>query len=88
MKTFNLNVLAKNYFFFKEVTISEDEEYKKVNFEKIPTLKSIFQKEGTITAANASKLNDGACALLLVNEATLKRHNLKPLARIVGFADR
>lgn len=68
--------------------MTEDEEYKKVNFEKFPTLKTVFQKEnGTITAANASKLNDGASAVLLVNEATLKRLNLKPLARIVGYAD-
>ena len=42
---------------------------------------------GTITAANASKLNDGACALLLVNEATIKKHKLTPLAKVVGFAD-
>lgn len=51
----------------------------------MPGLKTVFQKEnGTITAANASKLNDGACAVLLVNEEVLKRLNLKPLARIVG----
>jgi acetyl-CoA C-acetyltransferase len=67
------------------VVVAEDEEYKKVNFEKMPGLKTVFQKEnGTITAANASKLNDGACAVLLVNEEVLKRLNLKPLARIVG----
>jgi acetyl-CoA C-acetyltransferase len=70
------------------VIVSEDEEYKKVNFEKMPSLKTVFQKEnGTITAANASKLNDGACATLLVNEEVLKRLNLTPLARIVGFCD-
>jgi acetyl-CoA C-acetyltransferase len=52
----------------------------------MPTLKTVFQKEnGTITAANASKLNDGACAVLLVNEEILKKLNLKPLARIVGM---
>jgi acetyl-CoA C-acetyltransferase len=51
-------------------------------------LKTVFKKEnGTITAANASKINDGACALLLASEASVKEHNLKPLARIVGFAD-
>ncbi len=51
-------------------------------------MKTVFKKEnGTITAANASSINDGACALLLVSEVTLKAHNLKPLARIVGFAD-
>ncbi len=72
----------------KEVKVAEDEEYKRVNFEKMPSLKTVFQKEnGTITAANASKLNDGAGVLLLVNEETVKRLNLKPLARIVGFCD-
>lgn len=72
----------------KDVTVSEDEEYKRVNFEKMPTLKTVFQKEnGTITAANASKLNDGAGAVLLADEETVKKHNLKPLARIVGFCD-
>lgn len=72
----------------KETLFTEDEEYKKVNFEKIPSLKTVFQKEnGTITAANASKLNDGACSLLLVNDETIKRLNLTPLARIVGFSD-
>lgn len=72
----------------KDVSFSEDEEYKKVNFEKMPTLKTVFQKEnGTITAANSSKLNDGACAVLLVSYDTLKRLNLNPLARIVGFCD-
>lgn len=72
----------------KEIKIDEDEEYKKVNFEKIPNLKTVFKKEnGTITAANASKINDGACATLLVSEAYVKQFNLKPLARIIGFAD-
>ena len=72
----------------KEVQVSEDEEFKKVNFEKIPSLKTAFAKQnGTITAANASKINDGACAMLLVNEKMLKELNLKPLARIVGFCD-
>lgn len=71
----------------KEIEINEDEEFKKVKFDKIPTLKSVFQKDGTITAANASKLNDGACSLLLVGEEAVKQHNLKPLARIVEFCD-
>ena len=47
----------------------------------------LFLTLGTITAANASKLNDGACATLLVNETVLKRNKLKPLARIIGFCD-
>lgn len=72
----------------KDVQIVEDEEYKKVNFEKIPQLKTVFQKEnGTITAANSSKLNDGASLSLLVSGDVVKKLNLKPLARVVGFAD-
>lgn len=69
------------------VTISEDEEIKKVNFEKMPTLKPAFQKDGTVTAANASKINDGAAAVLLVSGEKLKALGLKPLAKIISFAD-
>jgi acetyl-CoA C-acetyltransferase len=68
-------------------TISEDEEYKKVNFEKIPTLKPVFTKEGTVTAANASTINDGAAALVLVSKEYLEKNNLKPLAKIISYAD-
>ncbi len=69
------------------VTVSEDEDYKKVNFDKIPTLKPTFQKDGTVTAANASNINDGAAAVVLVSGEKLKELGLKPLARIVSFAD-
>ncbi|KAL4232516.1 Acetyl-CoA acetyltransferase [Mactra antiquata] len=69
------------------VIVSQDEEYKKVNFDKFPTLKSVFQKEGTITAANASTLNDGAGAIVLMSGKAADRLGVKPLARIVGFAD-
>jgi acetyl-CoA C-acetyltransferase len=69
------------------VTVTEDEEFKKANFEKMPTLKPAFQKEGTITAANASKINDGAAAVVLVSEKKMKELGLKPLMRIVSFAD-
>jgi acetyl-CoA C-acetyltransferase len=69
------------------VVVNEDEDIKKVNFDKIPTLKPTFVKEGTITPANASNLNDGAAAVVLVGEDTLKDLNLTPLARIVSFAD-
>ena len=68
-------------------SVAEDEEYKNVNFDKIPLLKPTFTKEGTVTAANASTLNDGASALLLVSKEKAKELGLKPLARIVGFAD-
>ncbi|MET6998372.1 acetyl-CoA C-acyltransferase [Chitinophaga defluvii] len=69
------------------VIVSEDEDVKKVNFEKMPTLKPAFQKDGTVTAANASKINDGAAAVLLVSGEKLKALGLKPLAKIVSFAD-
>lgn len=68
-------------------TVSEDEEYKRVNFEKIPALKPVFTKDGTVTAANASTINDGAAALLLVSKEVMEARNLKPLAKIVGYAD-
>lgn len=67
--------------------IAEDEEYKKVNFEKIPTLKPVFEKEGTVTAANASTINDGASALLLMSKEKAEALGVKPIARILGFAD-
>ena len=88
----------KNCYFSKEVvpvtiagktpvTVTEDEEYKKANFEKMPSLKPAFTKDGTITAANASKINDGAAAVVLVSEEKMKELGLKPIARIVSFAD-
>lgn len=66
------------------ITVSEDDEPKKVRFEKMPQLRPAFNKEGTITAANASKLNDGACALVLASEETVNQQNLKPIAKIIG----
>jgi len=71
----------------KEVIVSEDEEYKKVNFDKIPSLKPAFHPEGTVTAANASSVNDGASALLLMSEEKALALGIKPLARILGYAD-
>ncbi len=70
-----------------DVLFSEDEEYKNVNFEKIPTLKPVFIKEGTVTAANASTMNDGAAALVLMSKEKAEELGLKPLAKIIGFAD-
>lgn len=69
------------------VLVKEDEEFKRVQFEKIPNLRPVFSKEGTVTAANASTINDGAAALILAGEAAVKQHGLQPLARIVSFAD-
>jgi acetyl-CoA C-acetyltransferase len=70
------------------VTIfSEDEEYKNVSFDKIPGLKPVFTKEGTVTAANASTINDGASALVLMSKEKAKELGLKPIAKILGFGD-
>ncbi|WMJ73775.1 acetyl-CoA C-acyltransferase [Cytophagaceae bacterium ABcell3] len=71
----------------KTNTVEEDEEISKVNFDKIPALKPVFEKEGTVTAANASSLNDGASAVLLVSKEKAEQLGLKPIAKIIGFAD-
>jgi|TARA_B110000914_G_scaffold189243_1_gene174584 acetyl-CoA C-acetyltransferase len=67
--------------------IKEDEEYKNVKFEKIPQLRAAFSKDGTVTAANASTINDGASALILASTKAVKKYNLKPIAKILSFAD-
>jgi acetyl-CoA C-acetyltransferase len=67
--------------------LDEDEEYKAVDFEKIPKLKPVFSSEGTVTAANASTINDGASALVLASEKKVKELDLQPVAKIRGFAD-
>lgn len=69
------------------IIISEDEEYKKVMFDKIPTLRPAFTKDGTVTAANASTINDGAAAVILVSKEKLQELGLKPIAKIIAFAD-
>lgn len=70
-----------------EVLITEDEEYKTVNFDKIPTLKPVFVKDGTITAANASTMNDGAAALVLMSKEKADSLGIKPIAKIKSYAD-
>ncbi len=69
------------------ILFAEDEEYKSVKMDRISTLRPAFDKEGTITAANASTLNDGASAVILASEEAVIRHNLTPLAKIIGYAD-
>lgn len=69
------------------VVVDTDEEPGKVHYDKIPALRPAFQKDGTITAANASKINDGAAALILVSEERLKAMGLTPIAKIRSFAD-
>lgn len=91
---------TENGFFKQEITaieipqkkgnpilMNEDEEYKNVFFDKIPTLKPAFSKDGTVTAANASTINDGASALVLMSGEKVKELGITPLARIVSFAD-
>lgn len=71
-----------------DVTLmAEDEEYKNVFFDKIPSLRPAFGKEGTATAANASTLNDGAAAVILMSKEKATELGLKPIAKILGFAD-
>ncbi len=70
-----------------DLVVTVDEEYKKVKFEKIPSLRAVFTKDGTVTAANASTINDGASVLVLASEEAVKKHNLKPVGEIVAFAD-
>ena len=69
------------------LVISEDEEYKKVDFAKIPGLRPVFIKDGTVTAANASTLNDGAAAVVLMSKEKADAMGIKPIAKIRGFAD-
>ena len=69
------------------IVFAEDEEYKNVKKEKIPSLRPAFSKEGTVTAANASTLNDGAAALVLMSADKAEELGLKPIAKIKGYAD-
>tara|TARA_B100000900_G_scaffold414020_1_gene439469 strand:- start:2402 stop:3580 length:1179 start_codon:yes stop_codon:yes gene_type:complete len=69
------------------LVVSEDEEYKNVKMEKIPALRPVFQKDGTVTAANASTLNDGAAALVLMSAEKSAKLGLTPLAKVKSYAD-
>ena len=69
------------------IIVNEDEEFKKVNLEKIPNLRPVFSKEGTITAANASTINDGASALILMSLEKAEELKLRPIAKIISYAD-
>lgn len=70
-----------------DVIVSEDEEYKNVNFDKLKALKPVFTKEGSVTAGNASTINDGAAALVLMSADKAKELGLKPIAKVIGYAD-
>jgi acetyl-CoA C-acetyltransferase len=67
--------------------LTEDEEYKNVSFDKIPSLRPVFEKDGTVTAANASTINDGASALILMSADKAKELGIKPIAKILGYGD-
>ena len=69
------------------ILVNEDEEYKNVFLDKIPALRPAFDKDGTITAANASTLNDGASALVLASAEAVEKYGLSPIAKIVSYAD-
>ncbi len=69
------------------IVVSEDEDYTKVNFDKIPQLRPVFDKEGSVTAANASNINDGAAAVVLMSKEKAEELGITPLARIAGYAD-
>jgi acetyl-CoA C-acetyltransferase len=69
------------------VMVTKDEEYTNVMLDKIPALRPVFDPNGTITAANASTLNDGASALILASEEAVEKYGLKPIARVVSYAD-
>ncbi len=69
------------------IIMVEDEEYKNVRFDKIPGLRPVFNKDGTVTAANASTINDGSSAIVLVGKKKMEELGLKPIAKILGFGD-
>ena len=71
----------------EDLIISEDEEYKNVKMDKIPNLRAVFEKDGTITAANASTINDGASALIIMSSEKADELGIKPLAKIISYAD-
>ena len=71
----------------ESILVKEDEEFQNINFEKFKNLRPVFKKDGTITAGNASTLNDGAAAVVLMSEEKAEKLNIKPIARIVSYAD-
>jgi acetyl-CoA C-acetyltransferase len=67
--------------------VSEDEEFRNIRYDKVPTLRPAFEKDGTVTAVNASKINDGAAAFVLASKAKVDELGLQPIAKIIGYAD-
>ncbi|MCB0502483.1 MAG: acetyl-CoA C-acyltransferase [Bacteroidetes bacterium] len=71
----------------ESIIVKEDEEFRNILYDKVPTLRPAFEKDGTVTAVNASKINDGAAALVLASKAKVDELGLQPIAKIVGYAD-
>ncbi|RMH89396.1 MAG: thiolase family protein [Calditrichaeota bacterium] len=69
-----------------EQVVDQDEEPSRVNFEKLPTLRPVFEKDGTVTAANASTINDGAAAVVVMSQEAAEHLNVTPMARILAYA--
>lgn len=70
------------------VTLSKDEEFANIKYDKVPQLRAAFAKDGTVTAANASKLSDGAAAMVIMSGKSAAEHGFtKPLFRIIGYSD-
>jgi acetyl-CoA C-acetyltransferase len=67
--------------------VLEDDEYKNIKWDKVATVKPAFEKEGTVTAVNASKINDGAAAMVLMSKEKMEALGLKPIAKVIGYAD-
>lgn len=67
--------------------VMEDDEYKNIKWDKVATVKPAFEKEGTVTAVNASKINDGAAAMVLMSKEKMESLGLKPIAKVIGYAD-
>ncbi|MCO5229844.1 MAG: acetyl-CoA C-acyltransferase [Chitinophagales bacterium] len=70
-----------------DVVIAEDEEYKKIDFSKVGSLRPAFVKDGTVTAINSSKINDGAAAVVLMSKEKAEALGVKPLAKVLAYAD-
>ena len=70
-----------------DIIVDVDEEFSNVKFEKIPSLRPVFQKDGTVTAANASTINDGAAAIILMSKEKVEELGVKPIAKFIGYGD-
>jgi len=69
------------------IVVKEDDEYKNVKWDKVATVKPAFDKNGTVTAVNASKINDGGAAMILMSKSKMESLGLKPIAKVIGYAD-